>query len=328
MTDHRAPFALGTFSAGDGAPFAALVVDDRVWPLRDLARESPIVGMSQLLDDWERNFDWLRRVANGLGDAGEGILLAGLRVHPPVRPRQILCTGANYRKHVIDLLMEQGGGAATEGLSAAERRAQAEEQMDERAENGEPYAFPKVISSVTGPYDPVILPERVREPDWELELGVVIGRPARYVSRDDALDYVAGYTIVNDVTARDFVYRTDIKALGTDWIRGKGLPTFMPVGPYLIPAAFVPDPQDLQITLKLNGKVMQDESTGDMIFDVARQIEYLSAWIELYPGDIISTGSPSGNGHFWNRFLRPGDLMEGTITGLGEQRNECVREVR
>ncbi len=211
-------------------------------------------------------------------------------------------------------------------MSLEERRAQAERMMDARIASGSPYVFTKIPSAITGPYDPIILPADSTQPDWELELGVIIGRAARHVSRTEALNYVAGYTIVNDLTCRDKVYRPDLKAIGTDWLLSKSAPSFLPMGPVLLPAAFVPNPQELHITLKLNGQVMQDEGTNDMIFDVARLIEYISQHVQLWPGDLICTGSPRGNGMHYNRFLRPGDVLEGTISELGTQRNSCVAE--
>ena len=117
-----------------------------------------------------------------------------------------------------------------------------------------------------------------------------------------------------------------MKAMGTDWLASKNSSSFLPMGPYLVPAAFVPDPQQLHLTLKLNGQVMQDEGTNDMLFGVARLIEYISDLVQLWPGDLICTGSPRGNGMHYNRFLRPGDVLEGAITGLGIQRNTCVAE--
>jgi 2,4-didehydro-3-deoxy-L-rhamnonate hydrolase len=168
----------------------------------------------------------------------------------------------------------------------------------------------------------------VQQPDWELELAAVIGKTARRVSRNEALDYVAGYTIANDITARELVSRPDIPQLGMDWVASKGAPTFLPIGPFLTPKAFVADPQALQVTLRLNGQVMQDESTADMIFSVARLIEFICAHVQLLPGDLILTGSPSGNGTHYNRFLRQGDFLEGEVTGLGCQRNPCVAESR
>ncbi|MGH6989754.1 MAG: fumarylacetoacetate hydrolase family protein [Stellaceae bacterium] len=245
-------------------------------------------------------------------------------IHPPVDlPRNVYCAGMNYRNHVIDLIMSQSGVADRPGLSEAERRAEAEKTMDVRAASGEPFVFIKAVSSIVGAYDSVPLPEGVSRPDWELELGVVIGRPARHVSRTVALDHVAGYAVVNDVTARD---RINHKEMRFDWLRGKSQPGFLPFGPYLVPAAFVRDPQTLRLTLKLNGDVMQDESSADMIYGVARLIEYLSAHVQLWPGDLICTGSPAGNGAHYNRFLRPGDVMEAAIDGLGMQRNQCIAE--
>jgi 2,4-didehydro-3-deoxy-L-rhamnonate hydrolase len=249
-----------------------------------------------------------------------------LRVHPPVEmPRSVYCAGMNYRKHVIDLIMSQSGTADEPGLSGADRRAQAEKTMDMRAASGEPFVFIKSVSAIVGANDPVTLPQGVTRPDWELELGVVIGRPARHVSRADALDYVAGYSVVNDVTARDRINREEMRF---DWLKGKSSPTFLPFGPYLVPASFVRDPQDLRLTLKLNGKPMQDESSADMIYGVARLIEYLSGHVQLLPGDLICTGSPAGNGAHYNRFLQAGDVMEASIDGLGTQRNPCVAETK
>jgi 2-keto-4-pentenoate hydratase/2-oxohepta-3-ene-1,7-dioic acid hydratase in catechol pathway len=172
--------------------------------------------------------------------------------------------------------------------------------------------------------DDVILPDTGTEHDWELELAAVMGRRAYRVSRRDALGYVAGYTIVNDITTRDRVYRPDLPGIGTDWLAAKNAPTFLPAGAWLVPAAFAGDPMNLRITLSVNGEVMQDESTADMIFDVARLIEHTSFITEMLPGDLLLTGSPAGNGASRGRFLKPGDVMEGSITGLGSQRNRCV----
>jgi 2-keto-4-pentenoate hydratase/2-oxohepta-3-ene-1,7-dioic acid hydratase in catechol pathway len=146
------------------------------------------------------------------------------------------------------------------------------------------------------------------------------------VSRETALDHVAGYTIVNDITTREWVWRRDLPELGTDWFRAKNAPTFLPTGPFLVPAEFIDDPMDLQVTLRLNGQLMQDESTKDMIFDVARLVAYCSQVAALLPGDLVLTGSPAGNGMHWGRLLRPGDVMEAEITGLGMQRNGCIAE--
>jgi 2,4-didehydro-3-deoxy-L-rhamnonate hydrolase len=341
-TDIGPQFALGTFSTAGGMPFAALVLGNSVAPLEKLssrsratwAGSSGAISVLSLLGEWDENLALLREIVASLpvdeGQRGVNdeafVPISSLRVHPPVNlPRQVFCAGANYKKHVIDLIVDQAMGS-NKDTSVEERRAQAAKMMDDRAAHGVPFVFSKPISAITGAFDPVILPRAAQQPDWELELAIIIGKPARHVSRDRALDYVAGYTIVNDITNRDLVFRKDIGAMGADWLMAKGSPTYLPTGPFLVPAAFVDDPQNLRITLKLNGQMMQDESTADMIFEVARIIEFLSANVQLWPGDLIATGSPAGNGTHYNRYLTPGDLMEGSITGLGTQRNRCVAE--
>jgi 2-keto-4-pentenoate hydratase/2-oxohepta-3-ene-1,7-dioic acid hydratase in catechol pathway len=281
-----------------------------------------------ILQDWDANLAALQALAQQLpAQLPSAVPMSSLQVHAPVDlPRQVLCTGANYRKHVVELTMDMGVGP--DGLEGDALRTWAERMMDERAAKGEPYAFPKLPSAITGAFDPVVLPATTHKPDWELELAVIIGRPAYNVGREEALDCVAGYSIVNDVSARDLIARTDYKMLGTDWLRSKSPPTFMPFGPTLVPACFVPDPQNLRMTLKLNGQVMQNESTADMLFDVARQIEYISSHVQLWPGDVIATGSPAGNGTHYDRFLRDGDVMDSEIEGLGRQRNTCVQHGR
>jgi 2-keto-4-pentenoate hydratase/2-oxohepta-3-ene-1,7-dioic acid hydratase in catechol pathway len=156
----------------------------------------------------------------------------------------------------------------------------------------------------------------------------VIGIEAYRVEAADALRHVAGYVIANDLTTRDRVFRPDMPGLGTDWLAGKNAPTFLPLGPWLVPAPFVPDPAALRVTLKLNGQTMQDETTADMIFGVPELIAHVSAITPLRPGDLLLTGSPAGNGAHYGRYLQPGDVMESTITGglidLGTQHNRCV----
>lgn len=330
-------FALGTFSIAGCAPFAGLVRADKMIALHALNAASDRTGvylsgadsMQDLLANWPRNLAALEQLVAMLDDNGtpdlqeQFVPVSQLRVHAPnPTPRQIFCTGANYRQHVLDLAFDTDDSAPD--MSAEQRMAISRQKIDERAANGMPYAFIKLPSAITGPYDPVILPEDIERPDWELELAVVIGRRARNVTRKEAMQYVAGYTIGNDVSARERLYRKDLRTIGTDWMSCKSPPSFLPMGPYLVPATFVPDPGHLRLKLDLNGQTMQDASTEDMIFDIARQIEYLSQRVELWPGDIIMTGSPAGNGTHHKRFLRPGDRMTGSVEGLGELRNACV----
>ena len=331
------PFALGSFSIAGSPSFPGVVLDDRVLAVRALEPLCEKLGVAlwrpesalSLLEHWERNEKALHRVvaeATRGAFAQQTVPLAALRVHAPLeQPRQIFCSGANYRKHVIDLIVDQGREAAVQGMTREQRLAFATELMDERAAHGTPYIFSRVASSVAGPFDPIVLPDNAEQPDWELELAVVIGKPAFRVTRAEAYDYIAGYTICNDITNRELVHRQDLKAIGSDWVMGKNLPGYMPMGPFVVPAAFVKNPQDLRIELSLNGTVMQDESTADMIFDIPRLLEYLTSRVRLWPGDLLLTGSPSGNGSHFGRYLQDGDVMVGSITGLGSQRNVCIR---
>lgn len=316
-------FSLGTFSR-DGERFVGAVRADLVWDLSALASMPPVSSALALFEEWDRIEP---RLAEAMGsvDPACAVPLEDLRVEAPIVPRQIFCTGANYKKHVAELTAKQPD-PASEGLSKEERIARVIAMMEERSRTGIPYAFIKLPSAIAAPYDQIVLPAGAVEPDWELELGVVIGKGGRNINRADALAHVGGYVVANDITARDRVYRADMKAIGTDWLASKNAATFLPLGPWITPARFVPDPQDLRITLKLNGDIMQDESTSDMIFDVARQIEYISSLVRLLPGDIICTGSPAGNGTHYQRFLKPGDVLEGSISGLGTQRLTCVTE--
>jgi 2-keto-4-pentenoate hydratase/2-oxohepta-3-ene-1,7-dioic acid hydratase in catechol pathway len=310
-------FGLASASFDGGAPVPALIVGDRVIRLDGGA------GLPDLLDDWDKVLPMLAAAAKG-----ESAPLASVTLAAPYVPRQVFCTGANYRKHVIGLIMGDPSmrGPDDEAATDEERRAKAEAMMDERAKNALPYCFLKLPSCVVGPEDAVVLPRNVEKPDWELELGVVIGRRSRHVTAAEAMDHVAGYAVVNDVTAREHIFRRDAGAIGADWLSGKCFPTFLPFGPMIVPKQFVPNPYDLNIRLSVNGKVYQDETTADMMIDIARQIEYLSDRVELLPGDLICTGSPYGNGSAFGVYLQPGDVMEGTITGLGTLRNPCVAE--
>ena len=314
------PFALGTFRAG-GREFAGLVLGDRVHPIDDAAGLH-LPSVRQLLEHWDAVRPELAARAEGRPD--NGFALAAVDVLAPVEPRQIFQSGANYRTHVMDLAAADRKPGDTR--SAEEVRAEIGRLQDERSRSGEPYVFTGAVSAMCGPYDDVVLPTGTSKNDFELELAAVIGRPARRVSRETALDHVAGYTIVNDITTRERVWRRDLPELGTDWFKAKNAPTFLPTGPFLVPAEFVDDPMDLQITLRLNGRVMQDESTKDMIFDVAQLVAYCSQVATLLPGDLLLTGSPAGNGMHWGRLLRPGDVMEAEISGLGMQRNGCIAE--
>jgi 2,4-didehydro-3-deoxy-L-rhamnonate hydrolase len=315
-------FGLAMLSEGDGAPFVALVTDARALALSTLG-----LAEGNLLDVLHRWHEILPELARAAGGTLAGARpVADYVLHAPYRPGQIFCTGANYKKHVLGLMRDETMHSPQDAaMGEEERLASVAKRLDERAKHGQPYCFIKLPSCVVGPHDDVVLPRNVEKPDWELELAVVIGKRARHVSEAEAMEYVAGFAVVNDITARELVFRRG-GAIGADWLSGKCFPTFLPFGPYIVPRDCVPDWRDLTIRLSVNGKVYQNETTADMMFGVERQISYLSERVELMPGDVICTGSPYGNGSAFGVVLKPGDVMEGTITGLGTQRNRCVAE--
>ncbi|SFA72686.1 ureidoglycolate lyase [Poseidonocella pacifica] len=197
---------------------------------------------------------------------------------------------------------------------------------DHAAETGmpvpkEPILFMKATSCIVGPDDPVVLPRGHSKVDWEIELGIVIGRAASYVTEEDALNHIAGFTIVNDVSERAFQLER-----GGQWTKGKSCDTFGPIGPWLVTPDEIADPQDLAMSLKVNGEVMQSGTTRTMVFDCAKIVSYVSQLMSLQPGDVIATGTPPGvgMGKTPQRWLNPGDVMELEIAGLGRQRQEVL----
>jgi 2-keto-4-pentenoate hydratase/2-oxohepta-3-ene-1,7-dioic acid hydratase in catechol pathway len=185
----------------------------------------------------------------------------------------------------------------------------------------EPVLFSKSTSSICGPNDPIILPRGSVKTDWEVELGIIIGRPCSYVGKDEALDYVAGFCTINDVSERAYQIER-----GGQWIKGKSAPNFGPIGPWLVTPDEAGDPQNLALSLSVNGETVQNSSTADMIFSVAEIISYMSNFMRLMPGDIIATGTPEGVGLGLTppRFLSVGDIVELSVEGLGTQRQTVV----
>ena len=201
------------------------------------------------------------------------------------------------------------------GLNYADHAAEAGLQVPP-----EPIVFSKFTSCICGPDDSILIPRGSEKTDWEVELGIVIGRPARYVTEDQAMDHVAGFCVVNDVSERAFQNER-----AGQWCKGKGCDHFGPIGPWLVTADEVADPQALRLWLRLNGQTMQDGSTATMVYGVRFLVAYLSQFCTLQPGDIIATGTPPGVGMGLKppRFLRAGDVVELGIEGLGQQRQIC-----
>ncbi|KQM84611.1 hydrolase [Agromyces sp. Leaf222] len=311
-----APFALARF-ASDTGPVPGLVVGDRIRPLSSSELGAPSLNdfLAQGDAAWDR-LAVLATTADGSTDAS-WVPLGSVTLLAPVEPRQVLQTGANYRTHVIDLVV--AGRAKQDPRPIEELREWAADLMDRRAREGIPYFFIGLPACVVGADEILELPAYSDQHDWELELAVVIGAPAFRVAREDALEHVAGYTIVNDVTTRDLVFRQDMKDIGTDWYRAKNAPGFLPTGPFLVPARHVADPGTLHLTLTVNGETMQDAETSDLLFGIPALIAAASETMPLLPGDLLLTGSPAGNGVVHGRMLRDGDVMVGTIEGLGSQ---------
>jgi 2,4-didehydro-3-deoxy-L-rhamnonate hydrolase len=183
----------------------------------------------------------------------------------------------------------------------------------------EPVLFMKAITSYSGPNDDVVLPKTSIKGDWEVELGLFIGTKAQHVSKQDALKHVAGYSIVNDVSERNFQLER-----GPQWMKGKSCDTFCPTGPWLVTTDEIADPQALDVSCVVSGQTMQKSSTKNMIFNCATIVSYISQFLTLMPGDLIATGTPSGVGLARSRYLKPGDTMHLVISGLGEQRQKVV----
>ncbi|MBI1369206.1 MAG: DUF2437 domain-containing protein [Planctomycetes bacterium] len=232
----------------------------------------------------------------GFSDTGKRAMVA--KRLSPIDPKVILCIGLNYRKHA-----EETGAKIPQW----------------------PVLFMKNISAACGPDDKIVIPPLCMDPpevDYEVELAVVIGRAAKNVSEADALKHVLGYTVGNDVSAR--LWQKDRG--GSQWCRGKGFDTFCPLGPVLVTPDEIPDPQTLGLSTRLNGQVMQDSNTSDMIFPVAKLIAFLSSGVTLVPGTVILTGTPSGVGMARKPpvYLKPGDKLELTIEKIGSLTNAIV----
>ena len=215
---------------------------------------------------------------------------------PIARPSKILCIGLNYRKHA-----EEAGMPVPEA----------------------PILFMKASSSLCGPFDPIYIPRNSTQTDWEVELAVVIGKRAKYVTKENAYDYIAGYCVHNDVSERDFQLRQ-----GGQWTKGKSADHFAPLGPYLVTKDEIPDPHQLAIWLEVNGELLQNSNTGDLIFDIPTLISYVSNYMTLLPGDVISTGTPSGVGMGLKepRYLKAGDRVRLGIDGLGESAQLAIQD--
>ncbi len=254
--------------------------------------------LSAFIKDYDESFfeqNGLQKLASIVNEEKLPLIEDGQRIGSPIaRPSKILCIGLNYAKHA----KETGAAIPTE-----------------------PILFMKSTSSLTGPFDNIIIPKNSEKTDWEVELGVVIGKKASYVSEAEAMDYVAGYVLHNDVSERAFQLER-----GGTWDKGKGCDSFAPLGPWLVTKDEIPNPHQLRLWLSLNGKMMQDSNTDDLIFNIPQLISYCSQFMTLLPGDVISTGTPAGVGLGFspNIYLKPGDVVELGIDGLGSSKQTAI----
>jgi len=293
----------------------ALVLDNNLYDLQAaLAAGLPATpadwvqgGVEAMLRDWTQAAPWLRDaapVAASLAASGaiRPIPNGADAAAAPYVPQRIFCAASNFASHAN----EMGTVLAAKSQS-------------------KPYMFLKLSNTVVGHGEIVQMPPETAKLDWEVELAAVIGKRCRRVSVDDALDAVACYTILNDISARDLNLRTDYP-FKHDWFQGKCHDTFAPIGPWLVPAWQIPDPQAVQMRLDVNDKAMQEDSTANMIWTVREQIAYLSTIVTLEPGDIIATGTPTGVGMGRGVFLNDGDRMVASIEGIGRLANQVRQE--
>jgi 2-keto-4-pentenoate hydratase/2-oxohepta-3-ene-1,7-dioic acid hydratase in catechol pathway len=269
----------------------AVIVDGLLIRLHDAGFRDLHELISGGADAMDRVVRWINH-----SPGGEVFDTSAMKLRSPIeRPGKIICIGLNYRDHAAEAKM---------------------------ALPDTPTVFCKWGNTVTGHMHPIVLPRNSVKPDYEAELAVVIGKAGRHIAEANWRDHVFGYTILNDVSARDFQMAT------SQWTIGKTFDTFAPIGPWIVPANQIPDPGALKISLTLNGETMQDSSTSNLIFGIPQLIAYLSSVMTLEPGDIISTGTPAGVGFAQKppRWLRPGDVVAIQIEGIGELINPVIAE--
>ena len=254
------------------------------------------IDVSAFGEDYTEHFfenDGINRLKKWLENEQQNCpeIAAETRLGPPTaRPSKLVCIGLNYAKHA-----EETGAALPK----------------------EPILFFKATSAIVGPNDDVIIPKNSTKTDWEVELGVVIGKKTSYVEKKDALDYVAGYVLHNDYSERAF----QIERSG-QWVKGKSCDTFAPLGPFMATKDEIKNPHNLNLWLKVNGEMLQNSNTSDFVFNIPEVVSYISQFMTLLPGDIISTGTPFGVGMGFKppRYLKPGDVVELGIDGLGSSK--------
>jgi len=294
----------------DGSTRVGVVHEKRIFDFQDVAKGMHTSDFSEMttIDAilTSARLSSILALGNPTGNV-QGLAVESVRLCSPIlNPEKILLMAVNYYSHGKE--MSQKDSTPTE-----------------------PYLFTKFRNSLIGPGDPILIPRVSQKADWEVELAVIIGKAGKNIPKKDALSYVAGYAVSNDISFRDWQFSTRLAdgttKLGLNWVKGKGLDSSFPLGPWLVTADEVPNPHDLEISLTVNGKTRQKSTTGDMVFRIDSIIEYASKGMTLRPGDIISTGTPEGVAAFTGGpYLKDGDILEGTITRIGTLRNPVQAE--
>ncbi len=312
------PFKLGTFAKSGGGAFAAIVLSDDVIDLRSLrAGTFGSTTIDGLLADWDANFAKLQEAVAVIPKEGlpsDSTKLANVRALPPVaRPGKMFYAAQNFQEHVDEML--RAGMTPASGPKFTGEKS-----------TSDPYLFLKAPSTLCGANDDVAIPLGLKKIDWEAEIALAIGKRGKRIKAERALEHVAGFMTTNDVSARDLQIRADRPGLRSDWLNGKSHDNFAPMGPFLVPRAFVPEHMNLFIRLTVNGEVKQNGNTSQFIFTPEEQIAYASNILSLESGDVFSCGTCGGVGQGTNTFLKAGDVMETEIESLGKMRNRMVAE--
>jgi 2,4-diketo-3-deoxy-L-fuconate hydrolase len=320
-------FKLGTFAKPDGKPFTAIVLDDTAVDLaqavtaagKKLSTESgtPNPSIQDLLGSWDANFATLQEIVAFLDKDGArpgATPVKDLTPKPPVgRPGKMFYAAQNFQEHVDEMI--RAGMSPTSGPKFTGEKS-----------TSQPYLFLKAPSCLAGANDDIAVPSDVKKVDWEAEIACVIAKRGKRIKAERALDHVAGWMTTNDVSARDLQIRTDRPGLRSDWLNGKSHDNFAPMGPYLVPRAFVKDHMNLFIRLSVNGAVKQNGNTSQFIFTPEEQIEYASNILSVETGDIFVCGTCGGVGQGTHTFINAGDVMETEVESLGKMTNKFVAE--
>jgi 2-keto-4-pentenoate hydratase/2-oxohepta-3-ene-1,7-dioic acid hydratase in catechol pathway len=312
MAGKQAAYKLATYQSKDGAR-AGVVVDDTVFDAAKITGKAAYATVAGILDDWRHAERALRNAVGGAAVVrAKGQPLAKTKLLAPVpNPPTIFCAGANYADHAAAMAAKTGTPIPADPHQAGLK----------------PYFFIKAARTLAGPGATVRATHYADQLDWEIEMAAVIGRPAKDVSADKALDHVAGYLAANDLSARDRGRRPGIEPTSLfkmDWIKHKSFDGSCPIGPWMTPASDIEDPQKLGMKLWVNGVLKQDSNTDKMLFTLAEQIAQLSINMTLHPGDLILTGTPSGTGAESGEFLKAGDAVKVWIEGIGEFENKIA----